>query len=287
MTGPDYIIGPGDTVQVFVWRNPELSVTVPVRPDGKISTPLVEDMVAVGKTSSQLARDIEKVLAEYVRVAASKHNCHESGQHLQSGEGDRAGATAVGALPRGPDSPGCDSRSGRPDPVRRGQSCEDRSQNEAGKTVEIKVRLESLVKKGKMAENVDLQPGDVIIVPESFLAAYLTDGPPCSRSSFEFWTSARHAGAFAGSRWSRPGPSACSAGRIVFSLPDVFEAAARVYVDSQTALGPLLHGLAARPERRVRGLDRAAGAAQPPAARDRRAQERSRSTRQDAGSRWS
>jgi len=63
----NYIIGPGDTVDLFVWRNPELSVTVPVRPDGKISTPLVEDMVAVGKTASQLARDMEKVLSEYVR----------------------------------------------------------------------------------------------------------------------------------------------------------------------------------------------------------------------------
>src|SRR5215467_15206610 len=54
----DYIIGPGDTLQVFVWRNPELSVSVPVRPDGKISTPLVENMTAVGKTPSQLARDM-------------------------------------------------------------------------------------------------------------------------------------------------------------------------------------------------------------------------------------
>src|SRR5688572_6463782 len=63
----DYVIGPGDTVQVFVWRNPELTTTIPVRPDGKISTPLVEDMVAVGKTPSQLARDIETVLSEYVR----------------------------------------------------------------------------------------------------------------------------------------------------------------------------------------------------------------------------
>src|SRR4051794_25210572 len=59
----DYLIGPGDTLQVFVWRNPELTTTVPVRPDGKISTPLVEDMTAVGKTPSQLARDVEKVLA--------------------------------------------------------------------------------------------------------------------------------------------------------------------------------------------------------------------------------
>ena len=63
----DYIIGPGDTLQVFVWRNPELSVTIPVRPDGKISTPLVENMVAVGKTAPQLSRDMEGVLAEYVR----------------------------------------------------------------------------------------------------------------------------------------------------------------------------------------------------------------------------
>src|ERR1700683_2528774 len=65
----DYIIGPGDTVHVFVWLNPELSVTVPVRPDGKISTPLVEDMVAVGKTPPKLARDLEGVLAEGGRAA--------------------------------------------------------------------------------------------------------------------------------------------------------------------------------------------------------------------------
>src|SRR5262245_7117670 len=67
-TDSNYIIGPGDSLEVFVWRNPELSVTVPVRPDGKISTPLVEDMVAVGKTPPQLARDMEKVLSEYVRA---------------------------------------------------------------------------------------------------------------------------------------------------------------------------------------------------------------------------
>src|SRR5262245_57464189 len=65
---PDYIIGPGDVLQVFVWRNPELSASVPVRPDGKISTPLNEDMVATGKSPSQLARDIEKKLAEFVRT---------------------------------------------------------------------------------------------------------------------------------------------------------------------------------------------------------------------------
>ena len=62
-----YIIGPSDVIQVFVWRNAELTTTVPVRPDGKVSTPLVEDMVAVGKTPTQLARDIEIRLAEYIR----------------------------------------------------------------------------------------------------------------------------------------------------------------------------------------------------------------------------
>src|SRR6185312_8801840 len=66
-TVPNYIIGPGDELQVFVWQNKDLSVTVPVRPDGKISTPLDEDMVAVGKTPSQLAHDIEVKLSEYVR----------------------------------------------------------------------------------------------------------------------------------------------------------------------------------------------------------------------------
>ena len=60
-TSPNYLIGPGDSLHVFVFQNEELSVTVPVRPDGKVSTPLVEDMVAVGKTPSQLARDIESI----------------------------------------------------------------------------------------------------------------------------------------------------------------------------------------------------------------------------------
>jgi len=69
--GNDYIIGPGDVLEVFVWRNPELSVTIPVRPDGKISTPLVENMVAIGKTPLQLGHDMEGVLAEYVRSRRS------------------------------------------------------------------------------------------------------------------------------------------------------------------------------------------------------------------------
>jgi polysaccharide export outer membrane protein len=66
---PDYnwIIGPGDSVNIVVWRNPELSMSVPVRPDGKIATPLVEDLPAIGKDATTLARDIEKALAKYIR----------------------------------------------------------------------------------------------------------------------------------------------------------------------------------------------------------------------------
>ena len=62
-----YIIGPGDVLKIFVWQHEDLSVSVPVRPDGRISTPLIEDMQAAGKTPTQLARDMEGVLQEFVR----------------------------------------------------------------------------------------------------------------------------------------------------------------------------------------------------------------------------
>ena len=170
VVSPQYVIGPGDTVQVFVWRNPELSVTVPVRPDGKISTPLVEDMVAVGKTSSELAREIEKVLAEYVRTpqvniivtnpVSTFSQVKVIGQvTTPSAVPYREGLTALDAV----------LAVGGLTEFAAGNRAKIMRKNEAGKTVEIKVKLESLVRKGKMTENVDLKPGDVIIVPESFL----------------------------------------------------------------------------------------------------------------------
>lgn len=163
----DYIIGPGDTLQVFVWRNPELTTTVPVRPDGKISTPLNEDMVAVGKTPSQLARDIEKVLGEYVRSpqinvivtqpAAAFSQIKIIGQVVRPQSiAYREGLTvldavlAVGGL--GPFAAG-----NRAKVVR----------TENGKPHEIKVKLASLVNSGDMKQNIALKPGDVIVVPES------------------------------------------------------------------------------------------------------------------------
>ncbi len=164
---PDYVIGPGDTLQVFVWRNPELTVIVPVRPDGKISTPLVEDMVAVGKTPSGLARDIEKVLAEYVKspqvnvivtVPASVFGqIKVMGQVLRpqalpyrSGMTVLDAVLAVGGL--GPYAAGNRARIVR---------------TENGQQKEIKIRLDALTNNGDMKQNLPLQPGDILMVPES------------------------------------------------------------------------------------------------------------------------
>jgi polysaccharide biosynthesis/export protein len=167
VVGQDYVIGPGDVMQVFVWRNPELTATVPVRPDGKISTPLVEDMVAVGKNPSALARDIEKVLADYVRSpqvnvivtqpASVFSQVKVIGQVVKpQALAYREGMTvldailAVGGL--GPFAAGNRARLMR---------------TENGKQKEIKLKLNALVNGGDMAQNVGLKPGDVLVIPES------------------------------------------------------------------------------------------------------------------------
>jgi polysaccharide export outer membrane protein len=163
----DYVIGPGDTLQVFVWRNAELSVTVPVRPDGKISTPLVEDMVAVGKTPPQLARDMEKVLSEYVRdpkvniivqtPAGALNSVRVVGQvthpsALPYHEGMRVldAILAVGGLTQF-------ASGNRARIVRK----------ENGKETVIHVKVADLVNSGDVKQNVPLKPDDVLVVPQS------------------------------------------------------------------------------------------------------------------------
>lgn len=165
--GTDYVIGPGDTLQVFVWRNPDLTVTVPVRPDGKISTPLVEDMPAVGKTPSQLARDVEKVLSEYVRSPQVNivvtHPASAFSQVKVIGQVQkpqavpyREGMTvldavlAVGGL-------GTFAAGDRSQLVR----------TVDGKPTQTRVKLDALLNKGDMSQNLPLRPGDVLVVPES------------------------------------------------------------------------------------------------------------------------
>ena len=163
----NYIIGPGDELEVFVWRNPELTTTVPVRPDGKISTPLVEDMVAVGKTPPQLARDMEKVLAEYVRepkvniivkTAASAFSLVKvvgQVQHPQAlpyREGMRVldAILAVGGLTQ--------FASGNHARIVRVEN---------GKETIIHVKVADLVNSGDVKQNALLKPGDVLVVPQS------------------------------------------------------------------------------------------------------------------------
>jgi polysaccharide export outer membrane protein len=163
----DYVIGPGDVLQIFVWRNPELTATVPVRPDGKISTPLVEDMVAVGKNPSALARDIEKVLGDYVRspqvnvIVTSPASVFSQvriiGQVTKpQALAFREGMTVLDAV----------LAVGGLAPYAAGNRAH-LSRTVDGKPKEIRVRLKSLVNDGDMKENILLKPGDVLVVPES------------------------------------------------------------------------------------------------------------------------
>lgn len=162
-----YIIGPGDTIQIFVWRNPELSLSVPVRPDGKISTPLVEDMVAVGKTPTQLARDIEGVLVEYIRspqvnvIVSNAVSIYsqvkglgqvKNPQAVPYREGMRVLdlVLALGGL--------TDYAGGNSAKIVR---------QEGGSQRELRVKLNDLLNHGDMRQNLELKPGDVLIVPSS------------------------------------------------------------------------------------------------------------------------
>jgi polysaccharide export outer membrane protein len=167
--GSNYVVGPGDTIQVFVWRNPELSTTVPVRPDGKITTPLVQDMVAVGKTPSQLARDIETVLQEYIRtpqvnVIVTNPVSAFSQVKIVGQVGSpqslayREGMTVLDAV----------LASGGLAPFAAGNRAKIVRAVD-GKHIEIKLKLADLVNKGAMKHNLKLQPGDVLVVPESRL----------------------------------------------------------------------------------------------------------------------
>jgi len=162
-----YLIGPGDSLDVFVWRNPDLSRTVPVRPDGKISTPLVENMVAVGKTPSQLARDMEKVLGEYIK--APKVNIivtqplSELSQVKVVGQVTRPQAIPFHAGMKVLDVVLQAGGLGQFAAGNRAKLV--RTQN--GKTQEIRVKLVNLMQKGDMTQNFPVQPGDVLVVPET------------------------------------------------------------------------------------------------------------------------
>ena len=163
-----YLVGPGDTVNIVVWRNPELSMVVPVRPDGKITTPLVEDLPASGKSATQLARDIETALAKYIQspvvtVIVTGFVGPYSEQIRVIGEAAKPQALAyrenmtlldvmiaVGGI--------TDFAAGnRASILRTG----------GGSTQQLGVRLVDLVKGGDLSANVAMRPGDVVVIPQS------------------------------------------------------------------------------------------------------------------------
>jgi polysaccharide export outer membrane protein len=165
----DYLIGPGDNVDIIVWRNPEVSMSVPVRPDGKITTPLVEDLPASGKTSTQLARDIEEALSKYIQqpvvtVVVTQFVGPYTEQIRVIGEAARPQALpyreemtlmdvliAVGGI--------TDFAAGNKARIIR---------NVDGKQQQFSVRLDDLIRDGDISANVPMRQGDVLVIPESF-----------------------------------------------------------------------------------------------------------------------
>lgn len=167
--GPLYEIGPGDNLQIFVWENPELSVAVPVRPDGHINTPLVEDLPAAGRTPTELARDMEESLSRFVRnpvvtVIVSGFVGQPDAQIRVVGEAAEPQAMlyrermtlldvmiAVGGL--------TEFAAGNRAKLIREVGGERRAET---------VRLDDLIREGDITADVAVRPGDILIIPEAW-----------------------------------------------------------------------------------------------------------------------
>ncbi len=166
---PVYQIGPGDTLRIFVWGNPGLSDTVPVRPDGRVSIPLLEDLEVTNKTPTELAREIEQKLAVYVQdplvtvivtdfVGPFTQQVRVVGAAAEpQAIPYRANLTALDVM------------------IEVGGLTEFAAGNRAtliriedNEQKQYRVRLDDLVKDGEISANVEMQPGDILIIPESF-----------------------------------------------------------------------------------------------------------------------
>ncbi len=164
----NYIVGAGDTLNIIVWRNPELSLSVPVRPDGKLSTPLVDELLVQGKTSVEIARDVEKALAKFVRdpvvtVIVTGFVGPYSEQIRVVGEAAKPQflpykqkmtlldvMIAVGGL--------TDFANGNGASIFRASEGDKR----------YNVRIRDLIKRGDISANVEMKPGDVLIIPQGW-----------------------------------------------------------------------------------------------------------------------
>lgn len=163
----NYVIGAGDSLSITVWRNPELSMAVPVRPDGKLATPLIDEIVAQGKTPTELAREVEKSLSKYVRdpivtIIVTSFVGPYSEQIRVVGEASKPQILpfkqrmtildvmiAVGGL--------TDFADGNAATIMRA--------SEGNK--QYSVRLKDLIKRGDVSANVEMKPGDIVIIPQS------------------------------------------------------------------------------------------------------------------------
>jgi polysaccharide export outer membrane protein len=164
----NYIIGPGDSLNITVWRNPELSMSVPVRPDGKLTTPLVDELIVQGKTSVQVAREIETVLAKFVRdpvvtVIVTGFVGPYSEQIRVVGE-----AAKPQTLPYKSKMTVLDvmiSVGGLTD-FADGNNATILRTSEGDK--KYTVRLKDLIKRGDFSGNVEMKPGDILIIPQGW-----------------------------------------------------------------------------------------------------------------------
>ena len=170
LPGEEYVIGPLDQLNIFVWRNPELSSKVQVRPDGRITTPLINDMPAVGKTPAMLADDMKKALGAYIKdpiVSVIVENF--SGTYSQQ-------VRIVGATEKPASIPYRANMTLLDAMIAVGGLSQYAAGNKArlvrydrttGKQTEYGLQIGNLLKKGDSSANVRLEPGDVIIIPES------------------------------------------------------------------------------------------------------------------------
>lgn len=186
-----YQIGPGDSVNIFVWGNPELSTSAVVRPDGKITVPLVEELLANGKTPFELAREIEKVLATYVKspqvvvmVSGFKGvNTQQIRVIGRIGGGSSGGGGSGGGA--GGAGGGIGRYQGKTIPYERGMSLLDvviqiglnqyadgnRStviRNFNGELKSYGVRIDDLIDDADLSANVLMMPGDILIIPDAY-----------------------------------------------------------------------------------------------------------------------
>ncbi|HCU65306.1 MAG TPA: sugar ABC transporter substrate-binding protein [Rheinheimera sp.] len=169
VTDYKYLIGPNDTVNIFVWRNPELSGSFIVRPDGQITTSLVEDIAVAGKTPTQLAREMETILSKFIRdpvVTVSVNGF--VGPYSEQ-------VRVIGAAAQPQAYPYRQYMTLLDLMIASGGLTEFASGNSAklvrtvnGKQVSYEVKLDDLIREGDISANVDMLPGDIVIIPEAW-----------------------------------------------------------------------------------------------------------------------